>query len=238
MTITADVLSVLAEYAKTAAPEEACGFLVNTKTGVRVYRAQNTHESPVGRFRIDPVDVAAANRLGKPTAVWHSHAYGSVQPSTLDLASCRLGDLPWLIVNPAGDHSWTRPEHAVVPYIDRTYEFGLLDCWELARDWLRQERAVSLGRLPAGPNDLDRGVSHFVNNYEAFGFIRLPTGSPLEPGDVLLMQIRCRVPNHCGIIDHNGRLLHHAFDKLSESVPYGGLWEKSTTHHLRYSQWP
>jgi cell wall-associated NlpC family hydrolase len=48
------------------------------------------------------------------------------------------------------------------------------------------------------------------------------------------MQVASPVPNHAGVIDADGHLIHHCHGRLSSRDVYGGYWRHVTTHVLRH----
>lgn len=92
-----------------AAPEEACGLLVNEIHGVRVVPMANRAENPVNGYRIDPVTVrqlALKHKQWSHVAVWHTHPGGLVGPSAGDLEH-KLNNVNYLVVTiPTGEFVW------------------------------------------------------------------------------------------------------------------------------------
>src|SRR5687768_13092470 len=71
-----------------AAPEEACGLLINEVHGVRIVPMVNRAEDPVNGYRIDPVTVrqlVSQHKHWRHVAIWHTHPGGLVGPSPGDL---------------------------------------------------------------------------------------------------------------------------------------------------------
>lgn len=221
--------------AEQVAPLEACGLLVVRDGQLRMWPAGNVAANPRAHFEVDPVDIAAAEAWGEVVAVWHSHPDGSPTPSLADRVMCAQSGLPWLIVTPSGRHEWLAPAAFEAPLLDRPYIWGLFDCWELARDWYRLERGLQLARPDVGPDVFERSESPFITLAREYGFSFVAVDSPLEVGDLVIMQVQADVPNHCGVIDASGLLLHHAIKRPSEASVYGGFWRKVTTHRLRYA---
>jgi hypothetical protein len=53
---------------------------------------------------------------------------------------------------------------------------------------------------------------------------------------MILMQIRSPVTNHAGIYLGDGQMLHHLHGRLSETVPYGGMWAERTRCIVRHRE--
>lgn len=77
----------LQHKAISAAPEEACGFIMSDN---RIVEIPNSFEYPYKGFemkvedleQIDPKDVAA---------IWHTHPSGTTHPSSVDIQSMNVG---------------------------------------------------------------------------------------------------------------------------------------------------
>jgi cell wall-associated NlpC family hydrolase len=91
----------------------------------------------------------------------------------------------------------------------------------------------------------NRGENLLVDNYEKAGFILVRERQPLQtklkeflreikPHDMLFMQRRAPVPNHCAVYQGDGKILHHCMGALSKPDVYGGYWHSLSTHHLRH----
>lgn len=211
-------------FAASAGTAEACGLVLDTG---RVYPCRNLAADPLTQFRIDPVDYAAAERLGGVVGVWHSHPDATADPSLVDLAMCERTALPWHIVShPGGDYRYVEPSGWRAPYLARPYCYGVFDCWELVRDWYAAERGQALGRSPAAALDgwWERGENVLERDAARFGFARV--SGPPQRGDIIMMQIRASVANHVALWLGDGAILHHLRDRQSETHLFGGYWER------------
>lgn len=57
-------------------------------------------------------------------------------------------------------------------------------------------------------------------------------------GDIILMNIKSKVPNHAGVYLGDGQMLHHMMNRLSCTVPYGGMWSERTCMIVRHRDMP
>lgn len=237
----------IAEY-----PRESCGLVVDAKGGLRYHACENTATSPSQHFRIRGEDWIAASKLGKVVGVVHSHPDGAAKPSEGDLAACEATAVPWHILAVHADenreiavvdrYSW-QPDGFKAPLVGRSFHYGVLDCWTLARDWYREERGIDMPDVDHGPDDWwedtesDFSPYEDESNYEKCGLVRLPLGTDLKEGDLIVMQVRSKSskPNHVGILidAERGIMLHHLYHALSERTVYGGYWREVTRFILR-----
>lgn len=245
----------VAEY-----PRESCGLLINRGGLVDYIACHNAATTPSQHFTIPPLAWEQAEEMGEVVGVVHSHPDGPPRPSEGDRASCEATQLHWhlLMVEKAEDgppavtevYSWG-PEGWEAPLIGRQFHFGVLDCWALARDFYRREMGIELADVDHGPDgwwqvtDPAYTFSPYEDsaNYDKAGLVRLDLGTPLQRGDLIVMQIRSRSmkPNHVAIIldPDRGTMLHHLYGALSDRTIYGGYWLEATRFILRHrSQCP
>lgn len=92
-----------------AAPEEACGILVNEVDGIRVVQMLNRAEDRTQSYRIDPAmlrQLALKPKSWEHVAIWHTHPGGHVGPSPGDLEHKVNGVTYLVIAVPTGEHEW------------------------------------------------------------------------------------------------------------------------------------
>lgn len=97
------------DYGIEAAPEEACGILVNEYQGIRVVQMLNRAEDRTEGYRIDPAmlrQLALKPESWAHVAIWHTHPGGHVGPSPGDLEH-KLNGVNYLVVTvPSGEFEW------------------------------------------------------------------------------------------------------------------------------------
>ena len=72
----------LISWAKEAAPDEACGVIVEGQA----LRLTNVSPEPEAYFHIDDEELMSVYRaIGVPSAIWHSHPNGDPAPSSADI---------------------------------------------------------------------------------------------------------------------------------------------------------
>ena len=96
-------------HAKSAAPYEACGVVIETATGQMYWPCRNVCEEPERHFVMHPRDYYRASVNGVILAIVHSHPKGG-PASKLDQRACRQSGVPWLIYSlPADEWSTIEP---------------------------------------------------------------------------------------------------------------------------------
>jgi cell wall-associated NlpC family hydrolase len=115
---------------------------------------------------------------------------------------------------------------------------GSGDCYALIRDWYRMERQIVLPEFPrddvwwAGGQN---GDNLYLNGFAKAGFTDIGRAAGLRDprlGDVFLVTIRSKVPNHGGVYLGKGMIIHHPGKCLSIEKPLGE-WVKLVSHWLR-----
>jgi proteasome lid subunit RPN8/RPN11 len=229
-----DLLDAMVEHAQAEVPNECCGLIVARGKKTRLMRCRNVSETPRTDFEIDPQAWLELEEGEEVVAVYHSHPFTSPEPSMADLAGCESSGLPWHIVTPIGGHRYIEPSGYQAPYVGRPYVYGVLDCFTLVRDYYRREYGIDLPELERPRNWWLSGLDLYRDNFERYGFVRVDGENPI-PGDAFLIQVFSPVPNHAAIYLGDGKILHHVQGRLSTIDVWGGMWERSMTHHLRHS---
>lgn len=94
----------LADYAREAAPQEACGILVGVGEQVEdVIPIPNAAADPIHHYRLDDAAFARAlmqldKRGLELLAVYHSHPDGEPIPSPTDIRQATFPDTPYVII--------------------------------------------------------------------------------------------------------------------------------------------
>jgi proteasome lid subunit RPN8/RPN11 len=227
-----DVLDAALKHAERQQPSESCGVVVDGRYVEIANRA-----TEVDAFAMDRAQYLAACKSGTLEAVVHSHVYSAPIASMGDLAACERTGVPWLILNwPVGTYNVIEPSGYIAPLIGRTWSFGTLDCWGMVRDGFHAFTGIWVPDFPRTWEWWKDGRSNLiVENVEAAGFVNL--GQDVEPRhcDVIVMQVRADVPNHCALyIEPEGLILHHLQGHLSVRETYGGVFQKLTRFVARY----
>ncbi len=236
-------LQAIHAHAAAEYPREACGLIVATFDDERFIPCRNLAETPSEHFRLPAEDYAAAEDLGAVTAVVHSHPNAAATPSEADRVMCEASGLTWHIVSvgqgPDGpecaDLQTIVPVGYKAPLLGRQFAHGVLDCYTLVRDFYARELGIALSEYEREDEWWAKGQDLYsMERLQAEGFVAV-TGEP-QHGDMILMQIRAAVPNHAGVYLGDGQMLHHLDGRLSERVPYGGMWAERTRYIVRHRE--
>lgn len=241
------IKAAIAAHAIAEYPRECVGLVVLAQ-GVEIYMpCANWAATPSEQFVLAGEDYARAEDAGEIVALVHSHPGAPARPSAADRAMCEQGGIArWVIVSlgvqadgsiAVDDWCEFGPSGYVAPLIGRQFAHGVHDCYAIVRDWYRLERGVDLPDFERRDDWWDDGHSSlYLDNYRAAGFEAVGPAAELQPGDVLLMQIRSRngVPNHAGVYLGDGQFLHHMHGRLSGRAVWGGMWAQCLRTVLRY----
>lgn len=217
-------------------PRECCGLVVQVN-GSELYRpCRNVAVTAGEHFVIHHEDRADAEDAGEIVGVVHSHPQVSARPSEADQVSCEQTGLEWHIVhvsrNPdtkqivTGELYSFKPSGYIAPLRGRTFAHGVLDCYTLIRDYYKRELGVELPDFERRDDWWLHGENLYMDNFAKAGFA--PITGRMQPGDVIIMQIRAKVANHAGIYMGDGHILHHYAGRLSALDVYDGYWQRAT----------
>lgn len=226
-----DVDKAIIKHAMEGGIVEICGLVVD---GV-YHRAENVHPDPENNFRIDPKLWAKFSCQGKVQAVVHSHTgINGLFPSAHDMQKQIETKLPWAIVitQDGGKILWFGDHVLDAPLIGREFVPGVTDCYAAIRAEAWQNRGIKLLDFPRDAEWWEKGGTLFIDGFKQAGFRAIPK-EELRAGDVMLMQIRSKTPNHGAVIMENGLMLHHVNGQYSRKEPFG-RWLPYATHFLRY----
>lgn len=229
------------QHAQDEYPRESCGLVVNID-GVDTYvRCRNLAENPGEQFVMQGEDYADAADRGNVVALVHSHPNASAQPSDADRVMCEASEMTWHIISIGktdqfefSDLKTIVPTGWEAPLRGRQFAHGILDCYTLVQDFYKRELHIQLGAYDRQDEWWNKGGDLYsMDRLTAEGFYEVSRDN-LQRGDMIIMQIRSPVPNHAGVYLGDGTMLHHMHGRLSDVVPYGGMWTESTRRIVRH----
>ncbi len=226
-------------YMKTCYPKEGCGLIV-AEAGRHIFiPARNLAKNNTDTFELCPRAYYGAHQRGEILAVVHSHPNASPKPSEADRVACEKSQLKWYIIGIPNER-WEEIEPCgyMPPLIGRKFYHGLIDCYSLIRDWYKVERKILLPDFERSDQWWKSGGNLYLEGFPQAGFEKVSSVEGekinMQVGDVILMQVLSKVPNHAAIYLGNDIILHHLYNRLSNRVVYGGYYKKHTYAVLRY----
>jgi proteasome lid subunit RPN8/RPN11 len=244
MPVSPGVLIAAQEHAKSISFEEVCGVVI----GDTYHPMTNLATSPTEHFEIDPQEylgIQAKMGGAKLQAIIHSHPDGDACPSEHDMVQQLAWGVPWGIIamrdHAVRDVVFFGDGCPIAPYERRPFKHGVFDCYNLARDWYKQEMDITLKQYPRRDHwwtgsDRDNLLQdHFTDA----GFVQIGL-SDLRRGDAIMGSVVGQgQTNHCAVYLGNELILHHLWGdedsgRLSRIEPIHG-WLRFVTHCLRHT---
>ena len=110
----------------------------------------------------------------------------------------------------------------------RKFIWGVFHCWQLYRDWFRQERGILLPTWACEDDFITNDNDMFSIHRESVGMLDLgkPDISELQIGDMLLGKLQGGFPNHCAVFIGDDLLLHHPPGGASGRVELLRWWPR------------
>lgn len=131
------------------------------------------------------------------------------------------------------------------------FKHGTRDCYELARDFYRDNFQIELEPIARPDKWWDHGLNLYMDLFRSQGFEVIHClPRDIRVGDGFLMAVyvdgarqtplenKSRVANHCAIHVGQGRILHHVYGRLSDVENYKGVWFNTTVAILRHKDVP
>lgn len=117
---------------------------------------------------------------------------------------------------------------------------GQQDCYAMVRDFFKENFQIELENY-ARPNDWNADDLNLIEMiYEKTGFEKITNWKPkdLRPGDVLVMAINERNPNHLATYVGDSEIIHHLYGRFSSKEELRDFWFNSTCFLLRHPDVP
>lgn len=243
VSISNDLVAIIQAEGAKAYPNEACGVVVRVgKRKQLILACKNNSSTPTKHFLMDACDYADAAEKGEIVGIWHTHPEAPSEASVVDKVGCENGGVPWYIVGVYktadgfvyDDMAVITPSGFELPYLERPYAFGVLDCYTLVRDFYRRDLGIDIPDGQHVESFWQKDMNPFGEGWKERGFVRLSGDEP-KVGDIFLIQTtNYGVPDHIAVYIGDDMILHHCHGRLSRRDIYGGYWQKHTTHHLRH----
>jgi proteasome lid subunit RPN8/RPN11 len=227
-----DIITLIKEHAHREIPKESCGVVLIRK-GRRSY-VECTNIAELDCFKIDPVQFAKLQLSGDIEYVVHSHTSGN-KPSEHDISACSALKLPYLIYYCETDTYSINYHEGYNKLLGRDYLYGKQDCFEAARDWFLVHGIIVPARKKWIDNDQDMNYNYMENEVLDWPLEQVKT--PIY-GDVLLLSVLSKKPNHIAIYLENDMIFHHAVNRLSCRENMYPFWAENIYGIYRYANIP
>ena len=159
----------------------------------------------------------------------------SNEPSETDINYCNAMGIPyWIYSFPDMELNIVEPKTKSYPLIGREYKFGVKDCFEAMRDYLKSKNIEIPPRVPFEDNWWDKNLDYFSDQIiEKWGGKKVSM-SEMKKNDVLIFKVKHDVPDHCGVYIGDNNFFHHAENRLSCREPLSRFWLKYLVGIYRY----
>lgn len=123
-------------------------------------------------------------------------------------------------------------------YKNIEWKHGDTDCYGLVRLVYDEVFGIKLNNYERPDNwwDFPEIYDLYRDNYGKEGFLKVDVKdeSELQIGDLILINIFCKVPAHCAIYIGDNHILHHFAGRKSTIEPYIKIWKKTTAEVIRH----
>lgn len=227
-------LDEIQEHFENEYPREGCGLLVVRKGKPEWIPCTNLAEVDED-FIIDSKEYLKAKRTTDIIGIVHNHPDSTAEASEADIANCNALGIDYYIFSyPDMDLNVLKPEVSTTDLYGREYKFGVADCFEASRDYLKTVGIDIFPRIPFEDDWWEKGIDYFTDEMmEEWGFKPVEL-SEAKKNDVIVFNVRSPIGNHCGIYLGNEVFYHHAENRLSCRESLHPFWSQNIKRVYRY----
>jgi len=234
MNLSTNLKEDILAHAKQESPKESCGLIIVKKGRKKYRRCSNIADLPKECFVLAENDYIKAEEEGEIVAVVHSHPFERAIPSDGDKVACEKSQVPWFIINPQTEEwGYCEPSGFELPYVGRKFQFGIIDCYSLVRDYYKKEFNLELRDYYRADEFWKKGQSLYEDNFMKEGFQKVSFGK-MQKHDLLFMHLEANLPNHAAIYLGEQQILHHVQGRLSSRDVLGEYYIKNTAFVARH----
>ena len=133
------------------------------------------------------------------------------------------------------DLTVVEPEINTTDLYGREYEFGVKDCFEALRDYLKTQNIDIPPRAMFVEDYWDKNIDYF-NDKTISDWQHSPVSlNEIKENDVLIFRVFSNINNHCGVYLGNDIFYHHAENRLSCRENLYPQWKKWLVGAYRYA---
>lgn len=213
-------------HAKLCGDEECCGLVINAQYYLPCHNIATDRQN---NFVIDPEDWITAESIGNITAIVHSHPNGLPILSQADQFFQQQTKLDWWLVCDNQIYQF----NYIKPLIGREFIHGVDDCLTMIID-AYMLAGITIPNYPRQDNWWSNGQNFYLELLPINQFEQVQT---VQEGDIILVCLGAKVPNHAAIYIGNQMILHHCPKRLSTRDLYNGYWLKYTHSIWRHKKW-
>lgn len=229
-------LEEIEEHFKSEYPREGCGILSVVKGKKQFFPCTNVAEDNED-FIIDSKEYIKLLRTTDIIGIVHSHPDSTSEPTEADKKYCDTLGIPYYIFSyPDMDLTVVQPENNLTNLYGREYEFGVADCFEAMRDYLKAQNIEIPPRALFEDDWWEKeGLDYFSPEViKQWGGEPVNINTDLQTNDVLIFKVETEINNHCGVYLGNDIFYHHAVNRLSCRENIYPFWHKYLIGAYRY----
>lgn len=229
-----EYLTDIEEHFKQEYPREGCGVLAVVKGKLRWFPCTNV-ATDEDDFILDSSEYLKLLRTTDIVGIVHSHPDAPATPSISDIESCNALGIPYYIFSyPSMDLEILQPTSSTKDLYGREYKFGVTDCFEAMRDYLKEQSIEIKPRAAFEDDWWTKGLNYFTDEVvKDWGFKPVSLAT-IQPNDMLVFKVFSEVPNHCGVYLGNEIFYHHAVNRLSCRESLYPMWVQYLTGAYRH----
>jgi len=216
-------------------PKEACGILAVQKGKPKWFPCTNVAKENEN-FIIDSNEYLKIHRTSDIIGIVHNHPDGTPEASEADVAYCNTLGIPYYIFSyPDMELNIIEPEKNLTDLYGREYEFGVRDCFEAMRDYLKTVDINIPPRILFEDNWWTKKLDYFCPEIIKEWGGKEVSIEEIQKNDVITFSVRSDVANHCGIYLENDIFYHHAENRLSCRENLFPYWVQYIDRVYRYA---
>lgn len=226
MEITEQIKQKIKEHALSKPTEEVCGLILR---GGEVIECKNRASDFEVHFIIAKGDIKKAKKLGWIEAVYHSHIPGDYIEDKLsdeDIVIAEYFNIYSVMYSIKEDKFYEyQPTGKPINYIGRPYIRGVLDEFNLIKDYYRKELNIEIN------NFKDRNAENFLKNN---GFVEV---GEIKKHDILIVRWAGDTNNKKIVLYiENDKIIVHPEFELSKITNYNYGLKKWTEKIFRHNK--
>ena len=223
------------EHFEKEYPREGCGVIGIVKGKKEWFPCTNTSLSDEN-FILSSSEYLKIKQKADIFAIVHNHIGSSNKASEHDINCCNALGVPYYIFSyPDMELNIVEPKTRAYPLIGREYEFGVTDCFEAVRDYLKQYNMEIPPRIPFEDEWWDKNLNYFTDEMAEKWMGTKVEIQELQKNDVLIFKVRHSIPDHCGVYLGNDIFFHHAQNRLSCRENLYPFWAERLVGAYRYA---
>jgi len=229
------MIQSIQEHFEKEYPREGCGVIGIIKGKKKWFPCTNVALEDEN-FIMSSSEYLSIKQRADIFAIVHSHPDASNEASQHDIDCCNALGVPYYIFSfPDMELNIIEPTKRAYPLIGREYEFGVKDCFEAVRDYLKLQNIEIPARIPFEDNWWDRDLNYFTDEMAEKWKGKKVNLQELEKNDVLIFKVKHEVPDHCGVFLGNDVFFHHAENRLSCRENLYPFWVEYLIGAYRYA---